>query len=112
MKKLLAFVGHQEWLHFGVRDRFIRLFHTSSSSGDEPFERSFFGRRYKGNLNTFIDWSVYYYGAYTKEELLCMQDFLAVVDQPVVVDVGANIGHHSLFASTIAARVHSFEPFP
>ncbi|MDB6134317.1 MAG: hypothetical protein JWM59_2560 [Verrucomicrobiales bacterium] len=112
MKKILSIVGHQEWLHFGVRDRIIRMFHTSGSSGDVPFERPFFGRRYKGNLNTFIDWSVYYYGAYTKEELLCMRDFLEVMDHPVVVDVGANIGHHSLFASTIAARVHSFEPFP
>jgi len=40
-----------------------------------------------------------------------MRDFLKARKDPVVVDVGANVGHHTLFASTIAKHVHSFEPF-
>lgn len=28
-----------------------------------------------------------------------------------MMDVGANVGHHTLFASGFAARVHAFEPF-
>ena len=111
MKKILSALGHQEWLRFGLRDRIIRFFHNPLSSQDESFEVTFFGKRYPGNFNTYIDWSVYYYGAYSKEELLCMQEFLEPKIDPIVVDVGANVGNHTLFASTIANRVHSFEPF-
>jgi len=112
MKRLLSALGHQEWLRFGLRDRIIRYFHDPDSSQDEAFECEFFGCKYPGNFNTFLDWSVYYYGAYAKAELICMREFLEPLKDPVVVDVGANIGHHTLFASTIAKHVHSFEPFP
>jgi len=41
-----------------------------------------------------------------------MRDFLLEANTPTMVDVGANVGHHSLFASTVASHVHSFEPYP
>lgn len=112
MKKFLSALGHQDWLRFGLRYRIINIFHPPEVAQDEPFEVDFFGKRYLGNFNTHLDWCVYYYGAYMKEELLCMRDFLEPITAPVVVDVGANVGHHSLFASTVASSVHSFEPFP
>ena len=111
MKKLLSFLGHQEWLRFGLRDRIIRFFHNPDTCNSETFEVPFFGLRYSGNFDTFIDWSTYYYGAYSKYELICMRDILAPIKNPVVFDIGANIGHHSLFASSIASIVHSFEPY-
>ena len=40
-----------------------------------------------------------------------MRDAINGVSLPIVLDIGANIGHHSLFASTIASQVHSFEPY-
>jgi len=112
MKRILALLGHQHWLRFGVRDRAIRWFHDPDTAVDETFEVPFYGCTYSGNFSTFIDWSVYYFGAYAKEELTCMSEFLSGLDDPVVVDVGANVGQHSLFASTIASHVHAFEPFP
>jgi FkbM family methyltransferase len=45
------------------------------------------------------------------EELMIMRDAMNGVTEPVLLDIGANVGHHSLFASTIACQVHSFEPF-
>ena len=42
---------------------------------------------------------------------MMMRDQLRDCTSPVVFDVGANIGHHSLFYSTVAEVVHSFEPY-
>jgi len=112
MQSLLRLLGHQKWIRFGIRDRIIRAFHNPDTSPSRPFIVPFFDRIYTGNFSTYIDWCTYYYGAYAGEELDVMRDVLNGTPDPVVLDVGANIGHHSLFASTIAKEVHSFEPFP
>lgn len=111
-RSLLRQLGHQKWLRFGVRDRIIRFFHNPDKTKSEIFKVPFFGKIYVGNFSTFLDWSVYYYGAYSGEELTLMREAISHVNKPVILDVGANIGHHSLFASTVAEEVHSFEPFP
>lgn len=111
MKTLLQLFGRLDWIRFGVRNRVIYFFNHPDRARSRPFECDFFGARYQGDLNNFIDWHVFHYGAYCPEELACMGDFLATADRPVVVDVGANIGHHTLFASTRAAKVHAFEPY-
>lgn len=100
------------FVRFGVRDRVARLLHNPDTCAPRTFECSFFGYRYRGDFSTFIDWSVYYFGAYALGELLLMRDQLSGVDKPIVFDVGANIGHHSLYYASIAEKVHSFEPFP
>ncbi|QMW03972.1 FkbM family methyltransferase [Spirosoma foliorum] len=112
MRSLLRLLGHQHWLRFGVRDRIIRAFHNPDESRPEVFNVPFYGKIYAGDFSTFLDWSVYYYGAYCGEELSIMKDLLRDVRDPIILDIGANIGHHSLFASTIAKEVHSFEPYP
>lgn len=112
MKKLLRVLGHQKWLRFGLRDRIIRFFHNPDTAATEKFKIPFFGQLYSGDFSTFLDWSAYYYGAYSKEELVVMREAVEDEFEPVILDVGANIGHHSLFASTIAKEVHSFEPYP
>jgi FkbM family methyltransferase len=110
-RKLLQILGRLQWLRFGVRDRIIRFFHNPDTTAPEPFEVDFFGARYAGNFDSFLDWSVFYYGAYTGEELRLMEDLLGIFDKSVVMDVGANIGHHTLFAAMRAKRVLAFEPF-
>lgn len=112
IRPLLRVLGHQQYLRFGVRDRVIRHFHNPDTSVTEEFTVPFFGASYRGNFNTFIDWSVFYYGAYSREELLLMADVLELFDKPVVFDVGANVGHHTLFAALRCGLVYSFEPFP
>lgn len=78
---------------------------------EKEFETDFFGLRYQGNLNTFIDWSVYFYGAYEKGILFLMKEIVKEKQNPIFIDVGANIGHHSLFMSKFCEEIHSFEPY-
>lgn len=80
---------------------------------DYPFTRDFYGIRYQGNLNNNIDFNIYFYGAFEKPLLYFLRDAHAALGRrdTVFVDVGANIGQHSLFMSRLAGQVHSFEPF-
>lgn len=73
------------------------------------FEVPFFGMTYRGRLDSFIDRSVYCYGAYEHELLELAGGILN--PGAVVMDVGANTGQHSLFFSRRAAHVHAFEPW-
>jgi FkbM family methyltransferase len=112
-QQLLRFVGRQHWLR--GRDRFLRTFSHPDHQKPHPFDTDFFGKSYTGNMANFIDWSVFYYGAFQLHEvrlLAAIADALRASGKPVnFFDVGANIGHHSLFMSSHADRVFSFEPF-
>jgi hypothetical protein len=111
LRYILQKIGHQQWLRFGVRYRIIRRFHNPEKCNQEVFYKKFFERIYIGDFSSLIDWSTYYFGAYCMEELMIMRDAMNGVTEPIILDIGANVGHHSLFASTIACQVHSFEPF-
>lgn len=111
IRKILRILGRLDWLRFGVRDRIIRFVHNPDICESEEFIVPFYGGTYAGNFDTFLDWSVYYYGAYAKEELRLFNDFLSTIENPIVVDVGANIGHHTLFAAMRSKKVLAFEPF-
>jgi FkbM family methyltransferase len=89
----------------------IRYFVNPDTVEGQDFEVDFFGLKYQGNLNTFIDWSVYFYGAYEKDILFLMRDIVKEKQNPIFIDVGANVGHHSLFMSKLCDEVHSFEPY-
>ena len=110
-RRLLRVLGHQRTLRFGFRDRILRRFDDPDRTASEEFVVPFYGARYRGNFDTFIDWSVYYYGAYERDDLELIGDFLAAMRDPVFVDVGANVGHHTLFAATRCRRVIAAEPF-
>jgi FkbM family methyltransferase len=110
--RLLRLLGHQSWLRFGVRDRVIRFFCDPDDQPPRPFDVRFFGGVYSGDLSSFIDWSVYHYGAYEREELRFIEDVCARLGDPLVIDVGANVGQHALFAALRGARVIAFEPYP
>jgi FkbM family methyltransferase len=97
------------WNHLAYR-RLRRLGETPSLA----FEVDFFGQRYPGDLANDIDSFVYYYGAYEKPNLFFLRDLLRGLrrGQATLLDVGANVGQHTLFAAAHAKRVHAFEPFP
>jgi len=83
-----------------------------------PFEKDFFGLRYKGNLNNNIDASVFFYGAFEKPLLYFMSDVAESIREKhpntkiTFVDIGANTGQHSLYMSQFTESVVAFEPFP
>ena len=110
-RRLLRALGHQHALRFGFRDRILRRFDDPDRTSSAEFVVPFYGAKYRGNFDTFIDWSVYYYGAYERDDLELIGDFLAALGDPVFVDVGANVGHHTLFAAMRCRRVIAVEPF-
>lgn len=111
---VLRCLGHQHWIPRG-RDRIIRLLADPDTIKPTPFRVPFFGQVYEGRLSNFIDWSVYFYGAYSRYELDLLADLCTLVPpgrQPHLLDVGANGGHHTLFMAGHCDRVDAFEPFP
>lgn len=80
---------------------------------DYPFVADFYGVKYQGNLSNNIDFNVYYYGAFEKSLLHFMGNTLQVIAPGggVFVDVGANVGQHSLYMQRLATTVIAFEPY-
>ena len=111
MPELLRSFGHLDWLSFGMRDKIIRYFVNPDTVEGKEFETDFFGLKYQGNLNTFIDWSVYFYGAYEKGILFLLRDLVKEKQNPIFIDAGANVGQHSLFMSKYCHEIHAFEPY-
>jgi FkbM family methyltransferase len=111
--RILRSIGHLHWLR--GRDRILRAFSHPDRQKSFPFETDFFGQTYAGDLTNFIDWTVFYYGAFVVHELHLLADItraLRALGKPVkFFDVGANIGHHTVFMSGQADHVFSFEPF-
>lgn len=86
-------------------------------SSNLSFEVDFFGLRYMGTLARRVDWSVFFFGAYEMASLKFLHSLLSILKNErhgsvTVFDVGANVGHHTLFFSRLAQEVHSFEPLP
>lgn len=80
-----------------------------------PFTVDYFGHEYSGTLDNWIDMRVYLFGAYEKPVLFAMRDVLAATNpngDGVVIDVGANVGTHTLFLVNHAQTVHAIEPWP
>ena len=107
----LRLLGRSEWLPLGARSRLIGLFCRSEYCASLPFEVDFFGLRYPGDLSCFSDWSVYFFGAYEKASLFYLRDLLHDRGGEVFIDIGANVGQHTLFMSEYARVVHAFEPW-
>jgi FkbM family methyltransferase len=79
-----------------------------------PFTVEVFGYTYKGKTGDYIDDHILAYGAYEKDVLFFMGDYVEARGNPdaVFLDVGACEGQHSLFMSRRVKQVHAFEPFP
>jgi len=78
------------------------------------FEKETEGFVYIGVTGNYIDDRVYSYGLYERPELYALRDILTTLhdDRGVFLDIGANVGQHSLFMAQHAGTVHAVEPFP
>jgi len=85
-----------------------------ASPSPQHFEVQFAGLKYRGRLDQLIDRHIYYLGAYSPVEL----DFLRRIGEILrkhrgtltFVDIGANVGLHSLFMARRADWIAAFEP--
>lgn len=102
---ILRLFGKMRWVRLGIRYRVI----LPVKYMDFEFIVPFFGYQYKGNLNDYIDRYVFYFGAYEIEELNLLKKYLN--KDSIVIDIGANTGHHSLFFSRYVKEVFSFDPY-
>ena len=78
-----------------------------------PFVADFYGISYEGTLSNNIDFNIYYYGAFEKHVLHFLGDTLKAIapENGVFVDIGANVGQHSLYMQRLADTVIAFEPW-
>lgn len=114
--KFLRWLGRQTWLAKG-QDRLLRATLHPDNCASFLFEVDFFGQKYRGDLAHYIDWMVFCYGSYATNELSLLKEVASQIRTrragPInFVDVGANVGHHSLFMARIADQVLAFEPYP
>jgi FkbM family methyltransferase len=93
--------------------RFVRKLAPAYDSS-RHFSSNFFGLTYVGDLSEFIDWNIFFFGAYAKGELAflarCAEILTARFGEFNFFDVGANAGQHSLFMCRRVREVHAFEP--
>jgi FkbM family methyltransferase len=72
------------------------------------------GIRWHLELHEGIDFSIYLFGAFEKPAIETYREVLKGIEAPVILDVGANIGAHTLplagMAKVSGGRVYSFEP--
>ena len=93
-------------------ERFLRLVFNPDRQQHVGFKIPFYGFTYQGYADNFIDWNVLFYGSYESFELRLLSALALQIDEPVFVDVGANVGHHALYMSTSVNQLHAFEPNP
>lgn len=110
--RLVRMVGRMQWLRLGLRRRFVKMFYPPESAPEREFLVDFRGLKYRGTLASFIDWHVFFFGGYELAELDVIEDVTAAIDSCVSLDVGANVGHHTLIIAKHSAQVHAFEPLP
>ena len=93
-----------------------RQLRRNGKTPDYAFSKDFYGLKYRGNLKNNIDANVFFYGAFEKPLLFFLRDTInaikAEVPRPIFMDIGANVGQHSLFLSKFAWQVLAFEPYP
>jgi len=114
---ILRFLWDLSWIDLRRKKAIYKRLCRYGDVPDAPFTTDFFGLMYQGNLNNSVEFTLFYSGAFEKPLLFFLRDTVlslksATPDTPInFIDIGANIGQHSLFLSLYADQVHSFEPY-
>ena len=116
LRGMCRFLWQQRWIDLRWKKSLYRYLSKQGEVNDAPFVTNFFGLRYEGNLNSEIEFAIFYYGAYEKPILFFLRDAAEAMStggKPIdcFCDIGSNVGQHSLFMSRYAWEVHAFEPF-
>jgi FkbM family methyltransferase len=112
--RLLRMMGKQTWIPRGQHWLLCRIWDVDSEKSF-TFDVDFFGKRYQGDMAQWVDWKVFAYGCSNYNELSLLRDLAAEIrrqrSKVVFFDIGANVGHHTLFMASHADQVIAFEPF-
>lgn len=100
--KLSRFIGNLNFIRRSIR---FRIFNKLKQ--DYEFEVNYFNYKYEGNLNNYVDRSVFFFGAHEREQLVFSKRY---INNSTIIDCGANTGSHSLFYSRYGKYVVSIEP--
>ena len=113
IERAIGFLGRQRQLPYPVIDRLQRMFvRPPEKMHSSKFECSHVAGKFRGDLSSHIDWSIYFRGAYDEAGLNAIEQSIQQTPRRVAWDVGANVGNHSLFLSNLFAKVYCFEPSP
>jgi len=77
---------------------------------ERAFELDLDGVLFSGRMDNYVEWLVYVTGDYFEYTYINL--LRRLLSGGTALDVGANVGNHSLAFSRIFDRVHSVEPFP
>jgi len=112
VKKISRWVSTKRWLPYRFRKSVVKRLDPEMLK-DYPFTSDLMGLKYKGNAGNYIERMIYFCGAYEKYMLNFLKHIVSKLkkDNLVFVDVGANVGNHSLFMSQYVKEVHAFEPY-
>jgi FkbM family methyltransferase len=107
-------LGHLPFL-FGAQERLLWFLRDRFDWPRPPFDIAFRGYRYRGDTDDVIDCGVYYFGAFEWWVVMLLDDLVrrmaAASGKPVLYDIGANTGHHSLYVASGVKRIYAFEPY-
>lgn len=67
---------------------------------------------FEGNIESFVDREVYLRGWYESDHIRLFLESLPEERRNVALDIGANVGTHSLAFSRLFKAVHAFDPNP
>lgn len=68
------------------------------------------GHRIRGFKDDYITKKIKKQGLYEKLTLDFLREYLSPINEPVIADIGSNIGNHALDFATYAGRVYCFKP--
>jgi FkbM family methyltransferase len=89
----------------------VSAFYPPACSSSSPFTVNYHGAQYKGDVANAQEWHVYFFGGYELKESALLEDLLKVMESPIALDIGANLGGHTLMMARHSSEVHAFEPF-
>lgn len=67
---------------------------------------------FSGDIGSYIDREIYLFGGYEKSSIKAFLSSIPHGRNGTILDIGANVGNHSLAFSQVFKTIHSFEPNP
>lgn len=113
IERAIGFLGRQRRFPYPIIDRLQRMFvRPPERIHPGSFECPHIAGKFRGDLSSHIDWSIYFRGAYDEAGLNAIERAIQQAPRRVAWDIGANVGNHSLFLSKLFTKVYCFEPSP